>query len=134
MDVTGLGAVADLASSVINRIWPDATESDKQKISLALSQLQAQTSLQLSQNEVNKVEAASPSLFIAGWRPALGWCIAFILMYSYIIYPMSLFAIALLNIHASPPKLALDENLWQLILGMLGLSVGRSIEKIKGVR
>lgn len=133
MDLTGLGAVADLASGVIHRIWPDASEAEKAKLTLALAEINAQVQLATAQTEVNKTEASSPSLFVAGWRPAIGWVIALVIGYSYLIYPMSLFLVAVLDAPMIPPKLALDENLWQLIIGLLGLSAGRSWEKIKGV-
>lgn len=134
MDVTGLGAVADLASSVINRIWPDATESDKQKMALALAQLQSQTDLLKGQLEINKAEAASPSLFVSGWRPAIGWCFPIILLYSYVIFPVITFGIALADVNIVPPKLSIDDNLWQLLLGMFGMYASRSFEKIKGMK
>ena len=62
-DFTGLGAVSDLANSVINKIWPDKTEAEKQQLAAAVMVIQGQL-------DINKVEAASPSLFVSGWRPA----------------------------------------------------------------
>lgn len=133
MDLTGLGAVADLANGVISRIWPDASEAEKAKLTAFLAELDAANKVQLAQAAINQAEASSASVFVAGWRPAIGWCIAAILVYSYLIYPMSLFTIALLDLAVAPPRLPLDDSLWQLILGMLGLSAGRTVEKIKGV-
>lgn len=133
MDLTGLGVVADLVNGVVNRLWPDATEADKQKLALALAELDTQKSQQQAQAAINQAEAGSASLFIAGWRPALGWTIALILAYSYILYPLLGFGLTVADMQVVLPKLALDESLWQLILGMLGLTAGRTVEKIKGV-
>jgi len=133
VDFTGLGAVADLVTGIVNRLWPDATEADKQKLALALAQLDAEAKAQQGQLAVNQVEAGSSSVFTSGWRPALGWVIAAILAYSYIVYPLLTFVVAVAHWEMVVPRLGLDDTLWQLILGMLGLSAGRTVEKIKGV-
>lgn len=78
-----------------------------------------------AQSEINKVEAASSRLFIAGWRPALGWVCVLCFFYSSIIYPI-----------ASPylELYQLDTNIMMSILmGMLGLGSMRTLEKIKNV-
>jgi hypothetical protein len=84
------------------------------------------------QNEVNKVEAANPSVFVSGWRPAIGWTCAFALFYQYIVVPFATWGFALHHIEV-PPLPKLDENLWQLTTGMLGLGGLRTLEKLKGV-
>lgn len=61
MDLTGLGGVAELASTVIEKIWPDKTEQEKQQLAAAVSLVQGQM-------EVNRTEAQHPSLFVAGQR------------------------------------------------------------------
>lgn len=69
-----------LGESLISRIWPDpqrqAEELRKlQELKQAgdIAQLEAHVKLMLAQVEVNKIEAQSKSLFVAGWRPAVGW-------------------------------------------------------------
>ena len=59
MDLTGVGAVADLASTVVNKIWPDKTEQEKQQLAAALAIVQGQL-------DANKAEAASSSAFTSG--------------------------------------------------------------------
>lgn len=132
VDLTGLGAVAGLVEGVVNRLWPDAAESDRQKMALALAEIQREAEILKAQAGINLAEAGSPSLFASGWRPAIGWSIAAILAYSYILYPLLAFALAAAGSEFRPPSLALDESLWQLMLGMLGLAAGRTVEKIKG--
>jgi hypothetical protein len=78
------------------------------------------------QLEVNKVEAAHKSLFVAGWRPAIGWICAIALLYSAILSPI-------LNIWFTVPPV--ETSLLQTVLtGMLGLGAMRSYEKTKGVQ
>ncbi len=120
MDLTGVGAVADLATTVINKIWPDKSEQEKAQIAMAVQVVQGQL-------DINKVEAANPSMFVAGWRPGVGWVCVAALAYQYIARPL------LIGFGVSPNMPGLDEALWQLLLGMLGLGGLRTFEKAKGV-
>lgn len=85
-----------------------------------------------SQTEVNKVEAASDNMFVAGWRPAIGWFCALALGFQYVITPLALWAGDLVG-HPLPKPPALDQILWELMFGMLGMGGLRTYEKIKGV-
>ena len=72
-----IGPVAGLLDKFI--------EDKDQKNALAhqiatMSERHAQE-LAKGQLEVNKIEAASKSLFVAGWRPAVGWSCCFALVY-----------------------------------------------------
>lgn len=79
----------------------------------------------LAQLEVNKVEAAHKSLFVSGWRPAIGWISGFALMYSTILAPI-------LGIWFTVPPV--DSSLLTTVLmGMLGLGAMRTVEKTKNV-
>ena len=78
------------------------------------------------QLEVNKVEAAHKNLFVAGWRPAVGWSCCFALVYSTILSPI-------ISIWFTVP--AVDSSLLTTVLmGMLGLGAMRTTEKVKGVQ
>ncbi len=85
----------------------------------------------LSQLEVNRAEAGHSSLFVAGWRPAIGWICAAALAYQFIFMPLALWVTAWKGIDfATPP--VLDEHVWELMFGMLGMGALRSLEKLKG--
>jgi hypothetical protein len=86
----------------------------------------------IAQLEVDKVEAANPSLFVAGWRPAIGWVCALALFYQYMLVPIGLWASFVAG-HPIPKPPTLDDSLWQLMFGMLGMGALRSFEKLKGV-
>lgn len=124
-DLTGLGSVADLANTVIGRIWPDKTEAEKAQMAAALTIVQGQL-------DANKAEAASPNAFTSGWRPGIGWVCALALGLQYLARPM-LQWYGVVTGHEFPPLPGIDENLWQLMLGMLGLGGLRTWEKTKGV-
>lgn len=132
MDLTGIGSVADLAKGIIDKIWPDKTEAQKAEMAQAMVLLQGQLGLAQGQLDVNKVEAGSRSLFVAGWRPFIGWVCGAALVYQYILRP---FVEAGFTLSGKPIPLlpGLDDNLYQLLLGMLGMGVFRTYEKVKGV-
>jgi len=84
------------------------------------------TELAKGQLEINKIEAAHKSLFVAGWRPFCGWIAGLALMYSTIIAPI-------LGIWFTVPPI--DNSLLStVLLGMLGMAGIRGYEKTKGVQ
>ena len=89
---------------------------------LAQKEAHKNAALQL---DVNKAEAAHKSLFVAGWRPFIGWCCGLGLLYSVLLAP-------LLDIWFEMP--VIDSSiLMPTMTGMLGLGALRSYEKVKGV-
>jgi hypothetical protein len=125
-DLTGLGSVADLANAVVARIWPDKTEQEKAQLAAAVTLVQGQLS-------VNQAEASNPSVFVAGWRPFIGWVCGAALVYHYIVRPLLPWLLALIGkpVPAIPP---LDMgDLITILLGMLGLGGLRTYEKKQGV-
>ena len=78
------------------------------------------------QAEINKIEAGHRSLFVAGWRPAIGWVCAIGLMFPFLINPI----IQWYTGHPGP-NLPL-EALMTLVVSLLGLGGLRTVEKLKG--
>lgn len=138
----GLLDIIPIVGKIIDKVIPDraaaaATKAALNQASLEgqlqeeLVQLQAVTS---SQSDINKIEAASPSIFVAGGRPAIMWICAAALAYQYLVRPLGT-GVALIAGHPIPaPGLpGLDDNLYQLLWAMLGLGAMRSFDKLKGV-
>ena len=84
------------------------------------------------QLEVNKVEAAHQSLFVAGWRPAVGWVCVLGMFGNFITIPFSNFILALLELDIIIPLVPL-ETMMPVLMGMLGLGAMRSYEKKNSV-
>lgn len=78
------------------------------------------------QSEINKMEAQHRSVFVAGWRPFIGWISGVALLYNFIIRDV----IAWISPDAMPPAIQMDQ-LITILLGMLGLGGLRTFEKIK---
>lgn len=133
--------IASPIISIINKLIPDkaaaaAAISQLQQLQLQgqlndeLAQLQAVT---VNQSDINKVEAASPSLFVAGGRPAIIWICAGALFCQYILRPLVQAGFIIAGKPLTVPLPGLDDTLWQLMFGMLGLGAMRSYDKVKGV-
>ena len=84
------------------------------------------------QIEVNRVEASSNSLFVSGWRPAVGWVCVLGMAGNFIIIPLANFVLALSDSNVTIPLIDIA-TMMPVLLGMLGLGVMRSAEKIKKV-
>lgn len=125
MAVDPLTAGLDLATTAINKIWPDKSEQERQQLAAAVALVQGQL-------EINKAEAASPNAFTSGWRPAIGWVCAAALACQYIVRPALEWA-GVVSGHPLPPLPGIDANLWELLTAMLGLGSLRTFEKVKGV-
>ena len=77
----------------------------------------------LAQAETNKIEAANPKIFIAGWRPAIGWCCALAVFYKFFGRPL----LVAFGVAEAPDIDA--AALWPIMMGMLGLGTMRTYEK-----
>jgi len=125
MDLTGVGAVADLAKSVVSRIWPDKTQQEQAEIAAALTVIQGQI-------DANKVEAASTNVFVSGWRPFIGWVCGLACAWNWIGLPVFKAGLATAGMILAVAPADLTQML-PLLLGMLGLGSLRTVEKINGV-
>lgn len=141
MNFTPLGAVLDIGSKLIDRLWPDPKAAADAKLKLlelqqsgALAELTANTDLAKAQAAINQQESASSSLFVAGWRPFVGWCCGGAFAYSFILQPFATFIFAACHIPIDPKTLpALDiSGFMPVLLGMLGLGAMRTYEKVQG--
>ena len=86
----------------------------------------------LAQIEVNKVEAQHRSVFVAGWRPFIGWTCAVAMAYHFVMQPIIIFALSANGIAYDLPEFDMA-SLMTVVLGILGLGSMRSFEKYKGI-
>lgn len=133
MSIDPLTAALNLGKSALERIFPDPKDRIEKEMMLMqlakdgeLAKLDAEVKLLLAQIEVNKIEAASDSLFKSGWRPATGWVCVLGLFFAGIVRPI------LLACGLDVPEIDTG-TLLTILLGMLGLSGFRTAEKFKGV-
>lgn len=116
--------ILDIVGKVIDKVIPDPQKKMELQIELAkLADAENARASQeaLAQSEVNKVEAGHRSIFVAGWRPAIGWGCGIALLYNTLIAPAFGLGVADLGF------------LQTILMAMLGISASRTFEKVKGV-
>jgi len=118
---------------VAGRFLPE----DKEKRAAAEREIEAKLTdslakIDLAQLDINKTEAAHRSLFVAGWRPFIGWSCGVALAYTYIVQPILTFGLAQAGYLVDLPAVDISQMM-PVLMGMLGLGGLRSWEKVKGV-
>jgi hypothetical protein len=132
MSLDPISAALDLGTTLINKIFPDPAQASEAKLKLLELQQNGELAIMTAQTDINKTEAANSSVFVSGWRPAIGWVCALALTYQYLVRPLGGTIASLLGM-TIPPLPGLDDNLWQLMMGMLGMGGLRTFEKVQGV-
>jgi hypothetical protein len=125
-------ALLDIGGKVIDRIWPDPTQAATAKLELIKLQQSGELAAMACQLEINKVEAANPSVFVSGWRPFIGWVCGAACAWNWIGLKIALFVAAYLGhpLEMSPADIS---EMMPVLMGMLGLGGLRTMEKINGV-
>ena len=123
--------------STIDRVIPDKDAAQKAKDALASSESIQEFKLLLGQLEINMKEAMHPSIFVAGWRPWIGWVCGMAFAYTYLVLPMMMFGVFTFGNAAMVKQVALMPSLdmtmmFPVLLGMLGLGGMRTYEKKTG--
>lgn len=141
MSFDPISAIFDVGKTAIERIWPDPIkraeevrklEELKQKGDLA--ELNAHVQLMLGQIKINIAEAQHKSVFVAGWRPAVGWVCVSVLAFNYIGVYLLEFATVFVEGDTVLPDRFDMSDLWPVLLGMLGIGGMRSFDKTKGTQ
>lgn len=128
-----VGSAAAEVIGALGQVIDDTVTSDQERAEakLALTKLlQEPMKLQALQNQI---EAQHRTVFVAGWRPAVGWVCALALLYNFIGHPLIEWAfIAFVRDVAPPPPIDIG-HLVAILLAMLGMAGYRTVEKAKGV-
>lgn len=134
-----LAALIPLLGKVFDQIFPDPQAAADAKVKVMemaqrgeLANLEADVKLAGGQLEVNKAEAASASLFVAGWRPFIGWTCGAAFAFKFIGGPLAMIIAGMAGYNLTLPVFDFTE-MSTILLGMLGLGGLRTVEKIKGV-
>ena len=142
MDLIGIGSIIEGVGKVADSL----VTTDKERLQMALEdrkldleEKRIDQTTDLAQVDVNKIEAASTSVFVSGWRPAVGWVGVAGLAYQFLGYPLMQWCWAfgqsydIIPKGLNPPPDLDVEQLMTLLAGLLGFGGMRSFEKHKGV-
>lgn len=124
---------------IVDKLIPDPQAKAQAQLQLIQMQqagefkeLETDLAMAQGQMEINKTEAASPSLLVSGWRPSVGWVCVSGLAVQFLVRPLFTWGAALLGHPIEFPALDMG-TLMTLLAGILGLGSLRTAEKIKGV-
>lgn len=115
---------------IINKFIPDRNEAAKAAAEYETALLNIQAQQAIAQTEVNKIEAGNDNVFIAGWRPFIGWTCGIAFAYHYVVQPIVLLICAMTSTPVAKPDFDMN-TLLTVLLGMLGLGGLRTYEKTK---
>ena len=132
MSLDPVSALLDIGGKVIDRLWPDPVQAATAKLELIKLQQSGELAAMAGQLEINKVEAASASVFVSGWRPFIGWVCGAACAWNWIGLKIALFAAAYFehSLNLAPADLS---EMTPVLMGMLGIGGLRTIEKLNGV-
>jgi hypothetical protein len=127
-----LGGSAAKPIEAVGNVLDGLFTSDDERLSHeeVLTRLAQQPNL--AQVELNKVEAAHRSIFVAGWRPAIGWVCALALLYQFVIQPLLAYAMVIYNPDLPVPPSLDFAPLMTVVMALLGLGSLRTVEKLQG--
>ncbi len=127
MNLNPLGGIVDGLAKGLDELFTSDEEREAAKLKLATLMQQPH----ILQAVANIEGAKHRSVFVAGWRPAIGWVAALGLGYQFLVLPFAGLINAYLKLPAELPQLQ-AEQLMTLVLSLLGLGGMRTFEKYKG--
>ncbi len=127
MSLDPVTAALNIGGKVIDRLWPDPVQAAAARLEL----IKLQQSGELAQIAVNQAEASNPSVFVSGWRPAIGWVCGAACAWNWIGLPVVKAGMLIVGHDFALAPADLTEML-PVLFGMLGLGGLRTIEKLNG--
>ena len=128
-----LGSLVGPVTGLLDKFIEDKDVKNKLAHDLSTMAERHAQELAKGQLEVNKTEAAHKSLFVAGWRPAIGWICGLGMASNFLLIPIANFVLALTGSTIVIPLLDTGEMM-PVLMGMLGLGAMRTYEKKQGVQ
>lgn len=122
--------VATLITDLIDRVFPDKDKQAAERSAFMLKAQELDAELAKGQMAINQAEASNTNVFVAGWRPFVGWVCGVAFAYNFVLLPFMLFVATsrAWDMKALP---SLDTgSLVSVLMGMLGLGTLRTVEKM----
>lgn len=132
MALDPLTGILDVGKALIDKLLPDPKAKADALQKLEELKQNGDLTVIAEQADINKIEAASPKLFVSGWRPFIGWVCGAALAFQLVLGPMIVWGTSITGHPVSPPVMQ-TELLTTLLVGMLGLGGMRTVEKLNGV-
>ena len=127
-----LGSLVQPVTGLLDKFIEDKDQKNQLAHEISTMAERHAQELAKGQLEINKAEAQSRNVFIAGWRPFLGWTMGFAMAYNYVIQPIAIFVLGQLDYLVTLPALDMTEMM-PVLLGMLGLGSQKKNKKKIGI-
>jgi len=122
-------AIASIAMRAVQSLLPNTPQDKLDLLRLQIQEDTLSNDLLKGQLDVNAAEATNESLFVSGWRPAVGWVCALAFSWQYLLQPILTYLITISG-HQVPPMPTLDfATMSTVLFGMLGIGAMRSYDK-----
>jgi hypothetical protein len=129
----GDGSLIEKIGDAVDKNFTSKREIEEKYMEILLEEKKLEQELMLGQISINKVEASHPSIFVAGWRPAIGWVCASVFAINFIFIPVYCTLVETLSLNAVCPETLDMSQMMPVVLGMLGIGGMRTYEKYKKV-
>ena len=129
--LAALPIVGEVITKLVDRI-PDPAARERAKMEAEATLLAASIEEMRGQVSINIEEAKNANVFVAGWRPAIGWSCALAFAFLYVIGPIVTWVASWYGVTITLPQFN-SADLMSLTFGMLGIAGFRTFEKVKGV-
>lgn len=130
-----IASTSDFLNGILKRVFPEKmSELDAAKMNqeLTMALVRGEFEPVMAQLRVNEAEARHESIFVAGWRPFIGWVCGSALAWQFVGLQVCQFLLKLAKVDVGPLPTFDYAELSPILLGMLGLGAMRSYEKVKG--
>jgi hypothetical protein len=132
MLATLIPALLPVFADLLGRVIPDKAEAARELAKIEASLVEQANQQALAQIDLNKTEAAHGSIFVAGWRPFIGWVCGAGLLWAFIGAPVASWAVTIWAPGMTLPAIQ-TEGLMALVTALLGLGGMRTFEKMRGL-
>ena len=127
-----LDDIGGVFTSIREAITGDKIKDPAEMARIELQLKQLEQASRNGQIAINKIEAAHKSIFVAGWRPFIGWVCGVAIAYAFVGEPVIEWVVAINHLDVTTPKVD-SATLYQLVIAMLGMAGLRTFEKSKNV-
>jgi Holin of 3TMs, for gene-transfer release len=127
MNLLGGGLIDKVLSFI-----PNPEERARAQAEMQKALLDAAVKAESEQRDINKAEAANPALFVAGWRPAVGWLCVMTLFYQWVIVPTTSWLFLAFGVVLPPLPHLEGQDTQTLLYALLGIGGLRTIDKVAG--
>ena len=122
-----------ILATVVDKTVPDKVQKSVAMLELEKALIDNADKINLETIKTNQIEAGHKSIWVAGWRPAIGWSCSLGIAWLFIGHPVATWVAQMLGYTGMVMPTIDTEILLELTLAMLGMAGLRTFEKIKGV-